>query len=225
MFATDLDDTLFSEMDYVRSGYRAIGHELERHGVMPQQEAVEILESAEDSARGFDNLAARIWMKHPGSPFTDTWMVGVYRTHKPDIHLLPGVEEMLERIKGRGIEIGIITDGRSNTQRAKIDALGLTDFVKPENIIISSEIGADKTTETPFTTLAARNPQEKRFLYLGDNPAKDFRWPNALGWTTVEILNPGFIHVHPQEIDVPEEYRSAYIVNAISELSELFDKM
>ena len=41
----------------------------------------------------------------------------------------------------------------------------------------------------------------------------------------MEILNPGFIHVHPQEIDVPEEYRSAYIINAISELSELFDKM
>ena len=135
------------------------------------------------------------------------------------------MEEILERIKGRGIEIGIITDGRSNTQRSKIDALGLTDFVKPENIIISSEIGADKNTKTPFTTLAARNPQEKRYLYLGDNPAKDFRWPNALGWTTVELLDPDFIHVHPQEIDVPEEYRSAYIVNAISELSELFDKM
>lgn len=40
MFVSDLDDTLFDEIDYVRSGYRAIGRELEHYSIMPCAEAV-----------------------------------------------------------------------------------------------------------------------------------------------------------------------------------------
>jgi putative hydrolase of the HAD superfamily len=27
-------------------------------------------------------------------------------------------------------------------------------------------------------------------VYVGDNPAKDFLAPNALGWTTIQVLHP-----------------------------------
>ena len=40
MIVFDLDDTLFPEIDYVHSGYRAIGRELERHGIMSENEGV-----------------------------------------------------------------------------------------------------------------------------------------------------------------------------------------
>ena len=36
MFVTDLDDTLYREVDYVYSGYKAIGKILEEDGIMPQ---------------------------------------------------------------------------------------------------------------------------------------------------------------------------------------------
>ncbi len=36
MFVTDLDDTLYREVDYVYSGYKAIGKILEENGIMPQ---------------------------------------------------------------------------------------------------------------------------------------------------------------------------------------------
>ena len=46
MFVSDLDDTLFDEIDYVRSGYRAIGRELEHYSIMPCAEAVLFLEAS-----------------------------------------------------------------------------------------------------------------------------------------------------------------------------------
>lgn len=225
MFATDLDDTLFREMEYVRSGYRAIGAELERNGVMSQKEAIEIIESAATTAQGFDNLAAQIWLRYPDSPYNAKWMVELYRTHKPDIRLLPGVRTALEYIRDAGHEIAIITDGRSNTQRTKIEALGLDRYVAPSNIIISSEIGADKTTKLPFETLMARNKDERQFLYIGDNPAKDFHWPNTMGWTTVEVLDVDGVHVHPQDIDVPEEYRARHLVRRFADVLNLLSSM
>lgn len=217
IFASDLDDTLFREIDYVHSAYRAIGRELESDGIMTAKEAVDALEMAETTARGFDNLAALIWQNYPGSRYDVKWMLNIYRTHKPDIHLLPGARKLLDTLRNEGVEIALITDGRSNTQRAKIEALGLMEYVKSDNIIISEEVGGDKTTEIPFTTLMARNPSQSSFLYLGDNPAKDFRWPNALGWTTVELFSPGWVHVNPQDVAVPEEYRAQYVVTSLPE--------
>lgn len=52
-------------------------------------------------------------------------VVQAYRCHKPNIHLYPGVAEMIEELKSRGIKVGIITDGRPEGQRNKIEALGL----------------------------------------------------------------------------------------------------
>ncbi len=62
MFVSDLDDTLFDEIDYVRSGYRAIGRELEHYSIMPCAEAVLFLEASSTTAEGFDDLSAKIWM-------------------------------------------------------------------------------------------------------------------------------------------------------------------
>ncbi len=224
MFVADLDDTLFDEIDYVRSGYRAIGRELEHYSIMPCAEAVLFLEASSTTAEGFDDLSAKIWVDHPGCRFNAQWMVDTYRYHIPDISLRPGALDLLEGLKRRGVPIGIITDGRSATQRAKIKALGLDRFVADGNIIISGETGADKTTSLPFETLANRNPGCSRFLYLGDNPAKDFRWPNAMGWDTVEIIDSEGIHIHPQNIEVPPGYRAHHTISRLPEALAIFDQ-
>lgn len=216
MFVSDLDDTLFREIDYVRSGYRAIASEIEKAGLMSASEVVNFLESSVSSAKGFDDLAAQIWQKHPASPFTVERMVDIYRYHKPDIRLRPGAFVTLEKMRKSNIPMGIITDGRSVTQRAKIEALGLDKFISDNNIIISEEIGCDKTRHLPFRIMMERNPEEQSFLYLGDNPAKDFRWPNAMGWETVELIDERGTNVHSQDIDVPSSYRARHHIKSIS---------
>ena len=65
--------------------------------------------------------------------------MSIYRNHKPSIHLYPGVTEMINDLKTRSIKVGIITDGRSEGQRNKLDALGLWDLTK--DVIITDELG------------------------------------------------------------------------------------
>lgn len=226
MFATDLDDTLYREIDYVMSGYRAIADELERAHIMRSSEVVEVLETAENTWHGLDNLAARIWQAHPDTKYSSVdWMLDIYRNHTPDIRLMPEVRETLENISNAGHKIGIITDGRSSTQRAKIEALGLLDLISPENIIISSEVGGDKTTRLPFDKMISNNPHEKQFVYLGDNPAKDFRWPNAMGWTTVELKDCDGKNIHPQSIEVPDNFKAKYIITDFPDILNVSDRM
>lgn len=218
MLVTDLDDTLYREVDYVFSGYKAIGEILAEEGLMSKSEVVEFLTTSETTARGFDDLAACLRLAYPDCRYTAKWMVDVYRTHFPEIKPMPGVIHALEKLKSSGISIGIITDGRSAMQRRKIAALGIDRFVEPGNLIISEEIGADKTSSTPFEILASRNQHEERFLYIGDNPAKDFHWPNRMGWTTIELRDRLHTNIHSQDIAVPEEFMPQHKIDTFEEV-------
>ena len=221
MVVTDLDDTLYKESDYVKSGIRTMAAQLERFGVMPSATAIRIIQTAESTAKGFDILADEIKRLHGAPTFTVRWMVDTYRFHRPDIRLSSDVRRTLTELCRRGVSVGLITDGRSATQRAKISALGLNEFVDPENIIISGETGFDKTSEVPFREMARRNPGEKAFLYIGDNPVKDFRWPNAMGWTTVMLCDRDGANIHSQKISVPPEFKARYEIDRFSELLSL----
>ena len=46
-------------------------------------------------------------------------VLNIYRSHKPDIHLYPGVADMIKALDEKGIKVGIITDGRPEGQRNK----------------------------------------------------------------------------------------------------------
>ena len=116
------------------------------------------------------------------------------------------------------MRLGLITDGRSNTQRAKIAALGLEKYFTPADIIISGETGQDKENQLPFRLMEERNPGETEFIYVGDNPAKDFRWPNRMGWETVQLDDINRENTHSQLIDVPAEYRAKRHITSLRQL-------
>ena len=67
----------------------------------------------------------------------------------------------------------LITDGRSLTQRLKIQALGLTDLF--DDILISEATQSEKPDDKRFVFLYKQilRPQ-KRFIYIGDNIKKRF---------------------------------------------------
>lgn len=215
MILFDLDDTLFFETEFLHSGYREICNRLQDRGVVPFCEAWRVLMSSRRATQRFDLLAVRVQAVGAGSEFDVRWMVDTYRNHTPRIQLFAGVRAMLRAIQASGEPMGLITDGRSSTQRAKIAALGLAPFFAPENILISEETGADKTTPTPFRMAMERNPSASRFVYVGDNPAKDFLWPNRLGWTTIRLLHPHALTVHPTlRPDLPSTHQPLHTVTS-----------
>lgn len=91
--------------------------------------------------------------------------------------------------------MAIITDGRSNTQRRKIEALGLRRYVAPDLILISEETGHDKHSKEMFAEVVRHFPEAATFWYVADNPRKDFYHPNLMGWNTAKVpYDPDNVH-------------------------------
>ena len=87
-----------------------------------------------------------------------------------------------------------MTDGRSITQRLKLRALGLGDIPA----YVSEEYGgADKPDPTRFLAIVNDFPAD-HYVYVADNPGKDFFAPNDLGWLTIGVRHNGR-GIHPQD--------------------------
>ena len=169
----DLDDTLYSEKQYVRSGYKAVAEYLN-----------------EPSAE------KRLWQFfEQGKPAIDAYLeetdqlskkadcLTVYREHFPQITLYDNVKQTILELKNKGMKVGIITDGRPEGQRNKIKALGLDDLI--DDIIITDDLGGvqfRKPNEIAFRIMQCRwKIPFEQIVYVGDNPEKDFQAPKQLG--------------------------------------------
>lgn len=186
----DLDDTLYSEKEYVRSGYREVAK------VLPQiQNAEEKLWSFFE--QGFPAIDKLLETEGILSDAIKQKYVQVYRNHVPEIHLSNGVHELLSSLRKNSYKLGIITDGRPEGQRAKIKVLGLGDYV--DRIIITDELGGPQFRKPNPKAFAMMKeyldiPYEK-MCYVGDNVRKDFIAPETLGMRTVWFRNKEGLYI------------------------------
>ncbi len=223
LVAFDLDDTLYKERDFVMSGYRAIASKLaEVNNAFNYDEMVHVMAHA--PLNPFDSLAEyllnRSIQQSLSHDYDIPWMVATYRNHFPDISADSAVA-VIEQLREAGYKIGLITDGRTATQTNKIKALGLDRLIPADNISISETIGGEKYTPLPFERMMKLNPDIRHFIYVGDNPMKDFLWPNRLGWTTIQLLDNGR-NVHSQQVSLPsDDYRPQYRIKSLDELPVL----
>lgn len=200
----DLDDTLFLERIFCRSGFRVIERELKMIFGSRMAGVAMRMDSALRRREGHFDMLERILASLPDEELAPeersglmNGLVETYRTHIPEGLALPADRmDVLRELQRRNVAMGIITDGRSATQRRKIEALGLRNFVAPNNILISEETGFDKSSPENFRHFVRAYPEALRFIYVGDNEKKDFLIPNLMGWTTLKCAY-GIDHVHP----------------------------
>lgn len=180
----DMDDTLYGEKEYVQSGYRKVAEHLSQiaDAYAKLWKAFEQKQSAFDVVLKDADIYSEELKKE---------CLFIYRFHEPDIHLYEGVEALLQSLRGQGYRLGVITDGRSEGQRAKIRVLGLEALV--DDIIITDELGGIEFRKP--CDLAFRNMAEKwqipfdKICYVGDNVKKDFIAPEALGMRAIWYQN------------------------------------
>ena len=223
MIVFDLDDTLYKEFAYVESGLKAVAADAEEAGVMPASDAYAMIKSAPDVASGFDRLAAVALESETYELFDIQRMLAVYRYHVPEISLPSDSRKILDHLKEAQVNMGMITDGRSQTQRAKILALGLDAYFPADNILISEEVGTDKHWPAAYELMMRRNPSESSFTYIGDNPEKDFYWPNKLGWKTIMLIDKDRVNIHPQNLNeiTGSFYNPQFTIDSLLELSSI----
>ena len=180
----DMDDTLYSEKDYVRSGYNKIA---EAFPEVP--DLFEKLWSAFEAGKPAIDCA----LEEAGALTEDNKAkaIQVYRFQMPDITLYDGVRGMLEEIRESGRKLGMITDGRPEGQRAKIEALGIGPLF--HEIIITDELGGPekrKPCEDAFALMKEKmDVPFGRMVYIGDNIRKDFIAPEKLGMKSIYFIN------------------------------------
>ncbi|HEU4960640.1 MAG TPA: HAD family hydrolase [Sphingomonas sp.] len=168
----DLDDTLFAERDYVRSGMAAVAALVEQLN----GEACPL-----DTLPEADPLDAI--RRRAGLPETALEaLLWTYRLHRPTITLRPGAAAAIAGCRRRGEAVAVLTDGRAVTQRLKLAALGLD----LDGIFISEELGATKPSDIGFGAVERALPAAS-YVYVADNPEKDFLAPNARGWWTIGL--------------------------------------
>ncbi|WP_379965011.1 HAD family hydrolase [Epilithonimonas sp. UC225_85] len=185
----DLDDTLYYEFDFLKSAYKEIAGYLSKDNSDELHQ--QMLDLYAKKADVFGILSSEY-------SCSKELLLKMYREHFPDINLREGVTEILETLKNDNIRMGLLTDGRSLTQRNKIQALGIEKYF--DKIIISEEFGSEKPDEKNYTVFLESGFD---YFYVADNPKKDFVTPNALGWQTIMIEDDEKkrIHAIPGNLD------------------------
>jgi putative hydrolase of the HAD superfamily len=192
----DLDDTLYLEGDYVRSGFRAVAADVAIRAPVSEDEVFNVLWSGYlRGVRGssFEVLVEELGDAGAGLSVPD--LITVYRSHSPVIHLMEGMEALLTTLRSRDMRLGVISDGYAVSQRMKVDALDLGRLV--DHVILTDDLGREywKPHQRAYIEVSrALEIPPNRLVYVGDNPAKDFTSPGALGWRSIRLQLPGQLH-------------------------------
>ena len=201
VFVFDLDDTLYSEIDFETSGIRFVYNKL---GV-----------STINIEKLFSNRSnwVQIILDELNGSISKEQLLLLYRNHPPDITLYEDAKRFLMKLYNFA-ELYLITDGRSITQRAKIHSLGIEYMF--QKIIVSEEINSEKPSLKNFLSVMDHK-SSKQYVYIADNIKKDFVTPNELGWMTICILDRGR-NIHKQSFDFPENFLPQNTISSFDQI-------
>ena len=189
----DLDDTLYPELSYVHSGFRAVAAFLSPLLAVPAETlAVGMITEEAVQGRGqvFDNVLRRHgrWSK----PLVAACL-RAYRLHRPEISLFADAERALTRFASQPLYI--VTDGHKEVQARKVAALGLAGRVR--HAYLTNRYGRHRAKPNPhvFQLICQREGvRPADVTYVGDNVKKDFVGIKPLGFNTVRILRGNYAH-------------------------------
>lgn len=217
----DLDDTLYKEIDFLKSGYKKVSELVgKRFSLNVWSIYDQLLQWYYNGENAFVCLNEKYGIDNPIEDY-----INVYRYHHPSIALSEETKNVLTKLKEEGAIIAIITDGREITQKQKIEALRLTEWVNNDFIIINEAKEYFKPNHWSFDRLMVccyeKLPDaDLSFFYVGDNTEKDFIAPNELGWMSVCLLDNGK-NIHKQDFNAESIKLPKRSISNISELIDI----
>jgi putative hydrolase of the HAD superfamily len=222
--AFDLDDTLYDELEYCKSGFDAVAHFLVKDpkGLTAEQIYAQIWQQfqAGNHTKTFNAALDALGIKY--APDLITQCIQTYRNHNPKITLPADSRDVLEQLSKR-YTLALLTDGFLPAQKLKVRALDIEKYFK--SIIYSEELGRNcwKPSPVGFEKLMKDlNTKPEKCAYVADNPAKDFIAPNKLGFATIQILRPNRIHLgKPATPDAAPKHT----INKLTDLLKLLAKL
>lgn len=207
----DLDDTLYPEREYVRSGFRAVAAWVEGRLGLRAGEAFDGLEALFGAGVRGDTFNRWLADRDVSDDGVVAEMVEVYRGHFPSITPYHGVPELLSRLRADH-KLGLLSDGDGGVQRRKLEVLGLVDAF--DTVLFSDTLGrgSRKPSPRPYeAVLVALGVTGPESVYVSDNPTKDFLGARLAGLSSIRLRMPGGIYagLEPESPDhAPDLERS-----------------
>ncbi|MBN1973606.1 MAG: HAD family hydrolase [Sedimentisphaerales bacterium] len=220
----DLDDTLYDEADYCRSGLAASADFLaETIDEIPSEDFFNAF--WEQFCTGNQSKIFNSALEKLGFAYNDELieeLIKTYREHKPKITLPEDSLEVLKRLRKK-YTLALLTDGFLPAQRRKVQALKIEKFFKC--IVYTEELGRDSWKPSPDgfeKILQTLKIKPENAVYIGDNEKKDFIAPNILGFITVQLIRDAHIHTSGCQ---KNGFAAQYVVKKISQLPDLLEKL
>ncbi|PWK15820.1 HAD family hydrolase [Tumebacillus permanentifrigoris] len=128
-----------------------------------------------------DLLATLPWKKRPAvEALIEHWNTVFPQVVEP----MNGLFTLLNQLAVRGYRLGLITNGQSERQNAKLDLLGIRDYF--DVTLISAEVGYEKPDPLIFLlALEALGVEAEEAIYVGDHPQNDVGGAEFAGITPV----------------------------------------
>jgi len=217
----DLDDTLYPEISYVKSGLAAVAGWGEARFAWPRAASLERLcwlLDHQGRGRIFD-----AWLEGMGTRPTRKLVddaVRAYRHHEPDIQVPALHRALLEQLANRA-RLYLVTDGHKVVQAKKVTALGIAPLFS--GIYITHRYGRAAAKPSPHCFELIRRREDvdwSGMVYVGDNPAKDFVTLNGLGMPTVRVLTGR----HSTDRAAPG-HEAGHQIERLTELPVLIDRL
>ena len=215
----DLDDTLYAERDFALSAFRAAARWAESELALNNLDH-DLTRLLDQGLLGkvFGRALAERKPDHTEAHLAT--LIAHYRDRAPErLDLHEDARWALTHYAARA-PLALITDGRVESQTRKVAALGIAD--RFAHVVITDALGEPefrKPHPRAYEVVeAALAGAASRYVYIGDNPAKDFVTPNARGWMSIHIDRPGRLHAaarhHP-------EGAPHHVIRSLRELPEL----
>jgi putative hydrolase of the HAD superfamily len=220
----DLDDTIYDEIDYCRSGFKAVAEFLAETSNAPSPnrifDAFWEQFSAGNRTRTFNAALDGL-----GIPYDDHkigHLVDVYRNHVPKIILPRESREVLEKLHAKYI-LALLTDGFLPAQQLKVQALGIERYLT--GIVYTERLGREYWKPSPAgfeKILNELDTKPENAVYVADNENKDFIGPNKLGLSTIRLINPAGLQKSSSEMKAA---KAKYEIHRIRQLPALLEQL
>ncbi len=191
----DLDDTLYNEIDYCKSGLKAVARFLAEklpYDASPLFERFWQQFCEGDRRRIFDSVLERLGIEY--NPQLIKSAITCYRNHEPNICLSSKNRILLEQLRKK-YKLGLLTDGFLPAQELKVKALSIESYF--QCIIFTEKLGREYWKPSPkgFERLLRNlDSSPETAVYVADNELKDFIGPNRLGMFTIKFDNSQGLH-------------------------------
>ena len=198
----DLDDTLYDEIEYCKSGFTAVARYLSQTfpGKVTTDLAYttlcEVFEQGEHT-QTFNHALSALELQ-----FDENFiraLILIYRKHIPKLHLPRESRQVLDALK-QNYTLAVLTDGYLPGQRLKVKALGIQSYFK--HVVYTEQLGRQFWKPSPrgFEILSnVLNCPYESMVYVGDNLKKDFIGPNQLGMASIQVIRELGVHQQPQD--------------------------